>query len=49
MKIVLLLLHIVSAISFAACAVISTNIVTEICCMIATVSWSMCTGMDICD
>ena len=47
MKIVLLLFHIVSAISFAALAVISTNIFTEICCVIATVSWSMCAGMDI--
>lgn len=47
MKIALLVLHIVCAILFGICAVISTNMISEIGHIIASIAWSVCVGMDI--
>ena len=49
MKITLLVLHIVSAILFGACAVISTNLVSEILWMVASVLNGVLVGLDIAD
>lgn len=46
-KIVLLILHIVCAILFGITTVISTNMLSAIFSMIASIMWSVCVGMDI--
>ena len=47
MKITLLVLHIVCAILFGVCAIINTNMISEIGYIIAAIAWSVCVGMDI--
>ena len=47
MKIALLVLHIFCAIALGACAVINTNMVAEIFYILASISWSVCVGIDI--
>jgi hypothetical protein len=47
MKITVLILHIVCAVLFGACAVIHTNMISEALNILASISWSICIGMDI--
>lgn len=46
-KIILLTLHIICAILFGITTVISTNMLSAIFSMIASIIWSVCVGMDI--